>query len=234
MGCSTGGGGGSHGTIIVTSDAGKSWSAVKASLGPETSNHVKANKLMRVKTLAGGQAWVVGEGSDFLHSSDFGNTWTQEGVDEDKAWNDIFFLNGKGWLVGEFGRIKVSKDGGASWKDVTSPVQNSLMSVVFKDDNNGVAVGLNGNVIVSHDGGKTWTKTDPVSKEHLLDVIWDGSRWVATGAKGIIVIGDPDAREWRMTRLSADDRAWYTAIIKSNGWYYLAGARFNKKEALAL
>jgi len=234
---------GNGGAVIVTDDGGNLWRGVEAP-------HNKiANKLMRVTALAGGQAWAVGEGGSVLHSTDFGSTWAQVGPEEDIAWNDVSFRGERGWMVGEYGRIRVSNDDGASWHEVKSPTKTSLMSVAFRDAENGVAVGLNGVILVSHDGGKTWTQERFVSPdqspqtiqtddrleagkvyergrlEHLLDVIWDGERWVAVGSKGIVVIGSTDASEWKATRLSPDDRNWYTSIARSPTQYYLVGSR---------
>ncbi len=219
---------GNRGTVIVTADGGKSWRSVD--VGP----FKIANKLLRVKALPGGHAWTVGEGGNILHSGDFGNSWSRVGIEEDRAWNDIFFNEGRGWIVGEYGRIKFSKDNGATWKEVTGPVKISLMGVAFKNGNNGVAVGLNGVVLATHDGGQTWKQEKPVTAEHLFAVTYDGTRWVAAGAKGVVLISDSEGREWKSTRLSNEDRAFYTCIVKSGGQYYLSGARFNKKEAAKL
>jgi photosystem II stability/assembly factor-like uncharacterized protein len=243
---------GNGGVIVVTDDGGTSWRKVEA---PRSKI---ANKLLRVTVLADGQAWAVGEGGSILQSLDFGSTWRQVGPEEDVAWNDIVFRGQRGWMVGEYGRIRVSDNRGVSWREIKSPTKMSLMSVAFKDSSNGVAVGLNGVILASHDGGETWTQEESRSPdqiadagqaenradvgkvfergqlEHLLDVIWDGDRWIAVGSKGIIVIGDADARQWRATRLSSDDRNWYTSVARGTTMYYFAGSRVVTKEANAL
>lgn len=211
---------GNGGTVIVTSDGGKSWRTVD--VGP----FKIASKLLRVKTIPGGHAWTVGEGGNVLHSDNFGNNWSRMVVEEDRAWNDISFEGGNGCMVGEFGRIKVSKDGGATWKEVTGPVKSSLMGVAFKDSNNGVAVGVSGVVIVTRDGGQSWKQEKSGTVEHMFAVTHDGGRWIMVGAKGFIVVSDSGGREWKAIRLSAEDRAWYTSIVKSDGRYYVTGARF--------
>ena len=234
---------GNGGAVIITADGGKLWRGVEAP-------HNKiANKLMRVKALAGGQAWAVGEGGSVLRSTDFGSAWYQVGPEEDIAWNDISFHEKRGWMVGEYGRIRVSNDDGVSWHEVESPTKMSLMAVAFKDAENGVAVGMNGLILVSQNSGETWTEERFVSPDqlppatqtedrleagkvyergrlnHLLDVIWDGDRWIAVGSKGVIVIGSADAGAWKATRLSPDDRNWYTSIARSQTQYYFVGSR---------
>jgi photosystem II stability/assembly factor-like uncharacterized protein len=234
---------GNGGVVITTSDGGQSWRSVDA---PKSRI---ANKLMRIKVLPNGEAWCVGEGGSILHSTNFGASWQQQGTGEDAAWNDITFKEGHAWLVGEFGHIKRSDDGGATWQDIVGPVKTSLMSVAFKDAEHGVAVGLNGVILTSDDGGHIWTRQvasspdssgdiasrddhlDPAKRyergqlEHLFDIIWDGERWIAVGSKGVIVIGSANGLSWRGTRLSSNDRNWYTAIARVGGQYYLAGSR---------
>lgn len=210
---------GNGGVVVLTSDGGRSWRAI------EVPRSKIANKLLRVKALPGGGAWAVGEAGSVLHSTDYGNSWRQEGADEDIAWNDISFTAGHAWLVGEFGRIKLSNDDGASWRSVTGPVNTSLMSVSFRNASDGVAVGLGGVVLSSRDGGQSWVQEKSPSSEHLFSVIWDGNRWIAIGAKGAIVVIEPDGRAMKLTRLSDLDRNWYTAIAKQGTRYLLVGSR---------
>jgi len=238
---------GNDNVVIVTADGGKSWRKVDA---PRSKI---ANKLLRVKTVADGRAWAVGEGGAILQSTDYGNSWTKVGAEEDTAWNDVFVREGQVWIVGERGRIRVSGDNGTSWSEVTGPIKMSLMSVAFRDAKNGVAVGLSGVILVSQDGGQTWQERnfsspdrgstgnpqasqDELAKayergrlEHLLCILWDGHQWVAAGTKGVIVTGRSDGTNWQGTRLSSEDRSWYSAVVTHGEQYYLAGARFATK-----
>jgi photosystem II stability/assembly factor-like uncharacterized protein len=210
---------GDQGVVLVSQDGGRSWRDVAVP-------HSRiADKLIRVTTLADGQAWAVGEGGSVLRSTDFGQTWVQTGVQEDTSWNDIAFQSDQAWLVGEFGRIKRSTDKGTTWHEVSSPIKTSLMAVTFKDSMNGVAVGLNGTVLITHDGGGAWTKADNVTPEHLFDVLWDGARWIAIGDKGAVVLGDAAGDRWKAARISADDRGWYTKLVAGKSRYYLAGSK---------
>lgn len=93
-----------------------------------------------------------------LRSADFGQTWERvTQVDDDVAWNDIAF-NGAGTVcvAGEFGRLACSADDGVTWEARETNVSPSLMSVVFRDAQNGLAVGLSGTVLATGDGGATW------------------------------------------------------------------------------
>jgi photosystem II stability/assembly factor-like uncharacterized protein len=235
---------GNDGVVIVTNDGGKSWKRVDA---PRSKI---ANKLMHVKAAPDGRAVAVGEGGVIITSSDYGQHWASARPEEDIAWNDVYLNGAHGWIVGERGRILVSSDSGRSWREVKGPVKSSLMAVSFRNENDGVAVGLNGAIIATDDGGATWREepfkspdvsnrangeqakdgsTNPHDRgetEHLLCVTWDGTRWVAAGTKGVIAVGDADAEHWRGTRLSPDDRQWYTAIVPYRSTYLLSGSRF--------
>ncbi|QID16395.1 glycosyl hydrolase [Nitrogeniibacter mangrovi] len=212
---------GNGGVVIVTGDGGKTWTPVKA---PRSE---VANKLMRVRAYPGGFAWAVGEYGAVLRSTDFGATWTRVIPAKDQAWNDIFFLGQDGWLVGEFGQMLRTGDGGATWTEMPSPVDSSLMSVAFRDPLDGVAVGLSGVVLVTADGGASWTQAPPMTREHLNSVIWDGAHWIAVGDKGMRVVGDADGAHWTGGRISEQDLAWRTQILKVGKRYFLAGANLS-------
>ena len=209
---------GNDGVVITTGDGGKSWSSVNA---PRSAI---ANKLMRVKTLPDGAAWAVGEGGVVIHSKDFGATWALAMKEEDSAWNGVFLLDHQAWLVGEFGRIKSSKDDGVTWQVVNSPVKASLMSVAFKDRLNGVAVGLAGLVLATHDGGMQWQVEKAATGEHLFDVVWDGTKWLAAGDNGVLLTADESATAWNPVLTASQGRGWHTRISHREGRDYLAGA----------
>lgn len=207
---------GNGGHVIVTDDGGANWREV------EVPRSEVANKLVKVRTYANGQAWAVGELGAVLRSADYGNTWTRALPEKDQAWNDIYFVDRTGWLVGEFGHIQRSLDGGETWTAVNSPTKSSLMSVQFRDANEGVAVGLSGTLLVSHDGGLSWQDVPALTREHLNHVSWTGQQWLAVGDKGVRVSGDGNT--WHSDRLAEQDLSWRTQAQASEGRVLLAGA----------
>lgn len=187
---------------------------------PKTDN---PNKLLRVRVFDG-VAWAVGEFGALLRSDDKGASWTRVLPEKDRAWNALFFLGQSGWLVGEFGSVMRSTDGGATWTDVDTSNKVSLMGVAFRDLQNGVAVGLAGTLLATTDGGASWTEVPRLTREHLLDVIWDGNRWIAVGDKGVMVSADAAALDWKLGRVAEGDVSWRTQIAKSGARYFVAGA----------
>ncbi|MDB5919410.1 MAG: hypothetical protein JWR40_3644 [Massilia sp.] len=210
---------GNQGIVIITRDGGKSWSSVAA---PRSD---VANKLMKVRIAPDGRAWAVGEMGAVLVSGDHGATWTRAAAEQDVTWGDIALDGERGVLVGEFGKIAISGDGGVTWSPVISPVQSSLTAVAFRDHLHGVAVGLEGVILETEDGGKNWTRVPIKSRQHLLDVIWDGNAWVAVGNRGIALkSADASPKNWTTMLVAEQAFGWYTKVEKSGNRYLFAGA----------
>lgn len=207
---------GNGGVVIVTADGGLTWS--KASMP----DGVGGTKLLRVRAFAAGKAWAVGEMGTVLATHDYGANWTVGSAAEDVAWNDVYFVGDTGWIVGEFGRMRVTRDGGAHWQPVEAPVGSSLSAVGFRNEREGVAVGTEGLIVATRDGGANWQILPKVTGEHLYDVRWDGTRWVAVGDKGTLLASD-DTGRWTELSGAIGNSAWHTQIVGSNGRYVLAG-----------
>ncbi len=212
---------GNDGVIIVSADAGASWSLVDNVPRSEV-----ANKLLRVRVAEDGVAVAVGEMGMALLSRDYGKTWKNMRAEEDAAWNDVAILpEGRLVLAGEFGRLAASQDWGATWSDLASPVESSLMAVSFRDAALGVAVGLEGVVLVTRDGGQQWQKVELDAHDHLLDIAWDaaGGRWIGCGNLGRWVRADADANLWQAGRLDARDMSWHTRVLPGEQGIWFAG-----------
>ena len=207
-----------NGVVIVTKDGGKSWLEVSV---PRSD---VSNKFMKVRIVADGSAWAVGEMGAVLVSRDRGATWARAAAEEDVTFGDIAFVEQRAVLVGEFGRIKISENGGASWNVVNNPVKSSLTSVAFRNRLEGVAVGLDGVILETKDGGKNWAQVTTNYRQHLLDVIWDGNAWVAVGNRGTILkSNDPSGKDWSIMPVAGQASGWYTKVEKSGDRYFFSG-----------
>jgi photosystem II stability/assembly factor-like uncharacterized protein len=60
--------------------------------------------------------------------------------------------------AGERGTVLLSDDAGKTWRQVTTPVQVSLVAIQFVNANTGWVVGNLGVVLHTTDGGETWSK----------------------------------------------------------------------------
>lgn len=206
-------------TVLRTEDGGKQWAPVAG-----LAQAGEAQKLIRARSGAGGNAWIVGEMGSILASADYGRTWARLGKQEDLAWNDIAAHGAWLTVVGEFGHIRLSGDGGANWKEVASPVKSSLCAVRYRDEKNGVAVGLEGVILTTRDGGQTWRKVASGTAEHLYDAAWTGQRWVAVGDQGLILTAQEAADVWAVRSITERNYAWHTALVSRGDKLYVAGA----------
>ena len=209
---------GDAGIVLTTSDGGRSWHEVQA---PRSTI---ANKLIRVRTLPGGVAWAVGEGGVVLRSTDFGASWAMAMKPEDIAWNDIFFIGNLGWLVGEFGNMRLSTDAGQTWQATKPATGSSLMAVSFMSPQDGVAVGVGGTILTTRDAGAQWTVVPSATKEHLYDVAWDGTRWIAVGDNGATVSAGPADAAWQPSPQLSQSSQWHTRIVVVAGEPVVAGS----------
>lgn len=214
---------------LITVDGGKAWEPVTLPV-----SDMGSGKVLRVRIDPQGRAWAVSEINVILRSTDFGKTWERvTSVDDDVAWNDIAF-NGAGTacVVGEFGRLACSADDGVTWEARDTNVAPSLMSVVFRDAQNGLAVGLSGTVLATGDGGLSWRQATVEGLDrHLFDVIWTDARWVAVGDKGVLLTGDADASHWEIGRINPSDFAWRIAMARHGDGFVTVGLNVGRWEA---
>ena len=213
---------GNDGVVVITTDGGKKWHQVA-----DVPKSLVANKLNRVRVVAGGLAIATGEMGAILMSRDYGEHWVRLRLEEDQAWNDVAFLpSGKVLAVGEFGRIVLSSDDGRHWENIKSPVKSSLTSVAFSDARTGVAVGLEGVVLMTRDGGKTWKRLDVKVSDHLFGIAWDGvaKRWVGCGGLGSWITVSGDGIKLNAGRLNERDLSWHTSVVPIDNSVWFAGA----------
>lgn len=214
---------------LVTADGGKTWQPITLPV-----SEVGSGKVLRVRLDPQGRAWAVSEINVIMRSDDRGKTWERlTQTEDDVAWNDVAFTgDGGACVVGEFGRLACSTDDGLTWEPRVTDVEPSLMSIVFRDPQHGLAVGLSGVVLATDDGGVTWRQAAiPGLAQHLFDVIWTGSRWVAVGDKGVMLTGDADASHWELGRVNPADFAWRIALARQGEGFVAVGLNVGRWEA---
>jgi photosystem II stability/assembly factor-like uncharacterized protein len=100
---------GIDGTILHTTDAGKTWDVLPTN----------AKNAVYSIFIKDGKGWAVGEKGTYLMSPDGGKTWkVNEDAIESKFWfRDVRFTNSKnGWVVGQGGTVIHTTDGGNTWE----------------------------------------------------------------------------------------------------------------------
>jgi len=177
---------GQYGTVLKTTDGGKSWNYQKSGVN---------DHLMSVFAVSPEIAWSVGELGSVIHTIDGGKTWGEAKTWTKYFYSDVHFVTPQeGWIVGEFESIFHTTDGGATWKKVNGgepePIDFSqlasgelvsadfgieeevytLNSVYFIDKEHGWAAGEYGVIIATIDGGKTWNKQKSGTDHSLMDI----------------------------------------------------------------
>ena len=173
---------GHGGCVLVTSDAGESWTLSLDGRRIAQLVLAEAQKKGEARPIAFAQrmveegpdkplldvlvrdplnAVVVGAYGIALSTNDGGKTWSSWG---DRIQNPgalhLNAIRGEGQtiiIVGEQGLVRTSEDGGATFSIAQTPYRGSYFTVEILSRHEVVVAGLRGNALRSEDGGKTWT-----------------------------------------------------------------------------
>lgn len=97
---------GGNGTILRTTDGGKTWTQQINSAKTFTAVHFVDKNI----------GWVVGEDGLIRKTTNSGSRWLRQPFNA-RTLQDVFFVNIQvGWVVGENGVIAKTIDGGESWE----------------------------------------------------------------------------------------------------------------------
>jgi photosystem II stability/assembly factor-like uncharacterized protein len=169
---------GDLGTILHTTDAGKTW---KAQVSNSTGYTLNA-----VAFTSPTNGIIVGSAGRVLRTQNGGTTWSPLTVETDngRALNDVYFQDAqRGWIVGNAGLVLRSVNGGGTWTRVLPAITAvDLERVSFPrytlggtppadPYGEGWAVGAAGTILGTHDFGLTWRVYTPfVTTDPLLGV----------------------------------------------------------------
>ena len=207
------------GTILRSTDAGRSWVQVDTPT---------AETLFATSFADDKNGWIAGANGVILHSVDGGQSWTRQSVtvpDEmggtrplDVNLFGVAALSPtEAWIVGDLGTVLHTKDG-ASWEkqsfdaatfaDENVP-DRILNSVVFSSPTDGWIGGEFATLLRTHDGGVTWTGTRQITGApndlYLFNVAAGGGSAAAVGLAGGVLVANADGSEW--TSRSVDTTA---------------------------
>jgi photosystem II stability/assembly factor-like uncharacterized protein len=195
---------GNRGTVIHTSDGGKSWSRQKSG-----TDHT----LSSIYFVDTNNGWVVGEVGTILHTSDGGKNWRAQESPVPYFLMDVWFADAKnGWIVTERTTILHTRDGGETWGIQFSDEDFILKAISFADADNGWAAGEFGYIYHTVDGGRTWEHQagmfdlseetgEIVGGNFLFDVaaVSPQEAWVV-GIDGYVAHTIDGGKNWRTVR----------------------------------
>lgn len=142
---------GSLGTIIKTTDGGKSWITNISNTFQDLSEIFFINKY---------EGFTVGSSGILLKTNDGGKSWSAVASGTNSYLHDITITErSTGFCAGLNGTILKSTDKGNSWKKLISGTSSPLFCLSFLNGKTGVAGGFN-IIIKTTDGGKSWDNLD--------------------------------------------------------------------------
>ena len=126
-------------SIAHTTDGGVNWTQQYIDNTP--------GKLKAIQFTDINNGWVVGENGKILKTTNGGTNWTPviiPGITSEYESRCLYFKDAThGWIdshkmnSGDYGFVLHTTDGGISWTQQNTPVQSSLHSIFFWDENNG-------------------------------------------------------------------------------------------------
>ena len=218
---------GIKGTIIHTTDGGKSWNDQES--GTE-------KNIFSVSFVDAQNGWTVGEFGTIIHTADGGENWEFQSKGIDKMLNSVCFVDARnGWVVGEFGTILHTTDGGVKWEkqtceDIETKVgmdsydwkpMPALYEVYFEDEQRGWIVGMDGIILKTENGGNKWRKLEINCDIPLYGIEIKGERGWAVGSRGYYLLSLDGGETWTVKDEVIKTRFWLKDVAfsdENNGW----------------
>lgn len=183
---------GAFGTLLRSSDFGKSWQLVpmdwKPFLNADQADQGIQPHLSAVHVGEDGAITVAGEFSLILRSTDEGASWTALNRGDAAIFAIDLRSDGVGYAVGQDGLILRTADGGASWAVLPSGGSKSnLLGVRSVGDQ--VVVSAMHDMLVSRDNGQSWqrVRSPDVQAGWYSGVALGGQSFMTVGFTGRIV-----------------------------------------------
>jgi photosystem II stability/assembly factor-like uncharacterized protein len=194
---------GGYGTIMHTSDGGRTWEQLKR---PTEADLVSVTFVNAKVGYIGGSKALFDRANDrytygvvILRTTDGGQSWrTCYEDDRSEYVGRIHALSDAHALV-SVDRELITEDGGKTWQPVQAD-RADLGSIAFTADGTGYAVSRSGNFYRSLDKGKSWRRLDV--PQSLLQRQWwsidfaDANRGLAVGNGGAVALTEDGGKTW--------------------------------------
>ncbi|HVO23419.1 MAG TPA: YCF48-related protein [Candidatus Margulisiibacteriota bacterium] len=188
--------------LVQTTDGGTTWALHKITTAAQ--KEVSAEEavasadpvLYDVQFVDANNGWVVGEFGKIYHTTDGGQTWTEQQLS----------------LIGA--------------EVVDALDLPTFFGVRFSDAHTGLAAGLDGKIARTTDAGASWKFEKMKLEYPIVDPLYnplpfpDGTGW-AIGAAGEVVRLDTPGGEWQRAKLGMEVVTWLRGMSwldRDNGW----------------
>ena len=189
------------GTILHTSDGGKTWNRQNSRVDYSLSSIFFVDRQY---------GWAVGDKGTIIYTRDGGKTWEKQKSPITFVLMDVYFATPlKGWIVSEQTHILFTDDGGKTWRIQFKDEDYILKGISFCDPMHGWAVGEYGYIYYTRDGGANWEKQaghfkisdstgDIEGAPFLFDVVaTDPKTAWAVGIDGNVTRTNDGGKTWR-------------------------------------
>ena len=152
--------------------------------------------LTAVHFVSASRGWAVGHGATILHTQDGGHTWVRQLDGREGARQMVAFYQ-QAVDKGEPGLRPLLEE---AQRMVADGPGRPLLSVWFRDAQNGFAVGAFNLILRTQDGGKSWApwlhRTDNPRMLHLTSVTGDARNVYIVGEQGLLLRLDDSAQRF--------------------------------------
>jgi len=181
---------GGFGTLIKSTDWGKSWQPVAIDWKNFTTDGAEPH-LYDVHVAEDGEVTVIGEFELILRTKDGGSSWQALRKGKRSLFGLKILDNGEAYAVGQEGLILKSSDRGASWVEQASGTQSILTGIWALPDGSAVASGIY-TILSSANGGKTWQMDESkLAKKGWYQAVAGGEK--VAGKQNVVLVGSGGA-----------------------------------------
>jgi photosystem II stability/assembly factor-like uncharacterized protein len=161
---------GSRGHILVSNDAGASWTQ---------SPHVPTLALLTAVTMIDAEhAWAVGHDEVILRTSDGGATWQKvhESIEAERPLLDVWFRDARhGIAIGAYSAYYVTADGGRTWAPQPFVAAAAADEEPPPDYHLNRIVAAGARLYIAAEAGHVYRSDDQGASWHVLPLPYDGS-----------------------------------------------------------
>jgi photosystem II stability/assembly factor-like uncharacterized protein len=191
---------GYYGTILHSSDRGKTW---------EIQTSPTRGALFNVRFINRFNGWISGSYGTVLQTRDGGKSWHTQPLNIGEHLFASHWLDeDRGWLAGSRGLTTQTSDGGRSWTNLVVPGDFTFNAITFVSASRGWLAGEFGVIFQTSDGGKSWVKQkspvevsfDSGASQNLFALLFTApTNGYAFGLDGL-VLKTNDGSRWEIVR----------------------------------